>query len=113
VEGGRGFFRVESGVIDPGAVDARIMVLTVSFNPISLDMKAYIPFSASLAFRSMQIDTSFSSLTQIRAHWDPSGEGKRAAPCTNTGSQLSILTGIRSTQLTSVGEESDKLLRGD
>jgi hypothetical protein len=55
---------------------------------IRSDLGAYIPFSASFAFRSIQIPISFSSFTQIRAHWEPSAEGKRAAPCTRTDCQL-------------------------
>lgn len=88
-EKGSGGFRDESGVIHPGWVVARIMVLMFSYNRAS-GLEAYIPFSASLAFRSKQIPSSFSSLTQIRAHWDPSAEGKSAAPCTRTVYQLFV-----------------------
>jgi hypothetical protein len=93
VERGSGGFRVESGVIHPGWVDARIMVLMFSYTRSTV-LEAYIPFSASLAFRSIQIPTSFSSLTQIRAHWDPSADGKRAAPCTRTLYQLILPNGL-------------------
>lgn len=47
---GRGFFRVESGVIDPGAVDARIMVLTVSYDRSEWGLQSLHSIFSELGF---------------------------------------------------------------
>jgi hypothetical protein len=106
VDKGRIGFRAESGVIHPGAVEARIMVLIISYRPFNRTLELTFHSRRVSLFAPYRYRFPFRLLPRFEPIGIHRGKGRELLP----GLVLIISSEVGVSQLTSIGEECDQLL---